>query len=46
MKKTRRGSTRELDTGSITAQTLLVKELILAKATILERRAAAKWKNK
>ena len=46
LKKTRKGSTRELDTGSTAAQTLLVKELGLAKATILGRRAAAEWKDK
>lgn len=36
LKKTRRGGTRELDTGSTAAQTPLVKELVPAKATILE----------
>ena len=46
LKKTRRGGTRELDTGSTAAQTPLVRELVSAKATILGRRASAEWKNK
>ncbi len=42
LKKTRRGGTRELDTtGATAAQTPLVKELVLAKAAILGRRASA-----
>ena len=46
LKKTRRGGTTELDTGSIAAQTTLVKELVLAKAAILGRKNVAEWKNR
>lgn len=46
MKKTKKRATKELDIGSIVTQTSLLKELVLAKATILERRKAVKWKDK
>lgn len=46
LKKTRRGGTRKLDTNSTKVQTPLVRELVLAKATVLERKLAAKQKEK
>lgn len=38
LKKRRRGGIRKLNTGSIAVQTTLVKELVLTKATILEKK--------
>lgn len=46
LKKTRKGRTRESDTGSTTTQTPLAKKLVSAKAAILGKRYVAKWKNK